>query len=268
MASRKRKISEEFYEIIEDFRKELCLDDPGIMPPLSHPVFQQLANMFNVSHKVIYLRIKSYKAKNGLLGKEEHTAVDISENQYEQNIDSRSHEEKFEDEITIKLDSKELEQIVPDQRIYENDKYKRVEKTLKPGWTDVICQALWREVKLICCLSFKHVNVTGSGFTTNGNCKECNCNCSVTSNEDFSLLYVKIKPGLKNIVHKQKRKVMGLRRTEIAKSMSIKTATVFRNETANYLMDDDDAEPAILPNTGNHKTTKLRNHKKKGLCLW
>lgn len=250
MANKRKKVDDEFYSGIEEFSDELGLNREG-MVEWPDPIWEKMAKKFNISKKAFYLRIKTFKKKNRLL---KVNADHDSDGECV--MDKTRSDDEENNELTIVLDPKELEKILPHERIYKDDNKTRVEKTLKPGWTDVICDVLWRKIKLSCCLSFKKVDVTSNGFKTNGICKECNFVCIVHSSEDFTSLYVQITPGLKNYPHKIKRKVTGTRRAEIATSMNSRTATVVRNEMANNLMEDGDDEPATIPNTGNSHTTE------------
>lgn len=244
----KRKIPISFYETLEEYKSQLFLNDQE-MPPMSSPVYSEIGKLCNISDKTVYLRVKRLKEKNKLM----KPAENHSENIEEAEDDIRTYDSEDlddEDTTTITLKNNHMEDLVPSIKIYKGVSKDRRVTTLLPGWADVLCDVMWEELKIPCCLSFKKVNVTADGLNTVGVCTECSFKCRVQSSPDFSKLEITMQAGIANVVHVKKRKVTGKRRLMLGNEISDTKSQVFRNKMANKLMEDYDVEPATLPNTG------------------
>lgn len=250
MPKRKHSLNESqisFYEILERFGNDLFINEEK-MPPVSSDIFTKIGCMLNMSPKSVYLRIKRLKTKM-LENNEEENYQDIEPYVNDDNDDSNDDQE-YDDQVTITVEENTRKKFVPFRRYWKNTSGRtRTIKSLVPGWADVLCDLMWTNLKLPCCLSFKKVDLTSNGMTTNGVCGECNFKCHIQSTPDFSHLLVKMKNG-NDTNHIKKRKVSGQRRKEIAEQLQNQTAKRYINTLANNVMENGDPEPATIPNAG------------------
>lgn len=101
-------------------------------------------------------------------------------------------------------------------------------KTLiRQSWSNVVYDALYKEIKLPCALSFKRCTLSDTGFhvTIAGVCHECNSTfhgCIVNEPLPHTPVVMEctIKHFDESVKHSKKRQLKGERRTKIAKLMA------------------------------------------------
>lgn len=250
----KDRVVKSFNEIILEY-DDLQLDKPE-MVALDNPVYQLIADRIQVKKKeTVYLRIKRYK--QNFLFKTEKILLKpvLQSDQDEEREDVLNSSDGFENSVSVELTNIQSAKLKIIEKMYESKGRKRIYHILSPGWTDVLAEICWLNFKIQCALSFKNMK-QNAGFHVTGNCSECDLQCTVES-YDLKTLYIAIKKGDATVDHLKKRFVTGEKRKFISEKLQNNTAKVLRNKMAVELMEDEDVEPAIIPNSGKIKNITL-----------
>jgi len=136
---------------------------------------------------------------------------------------------------------------------------------LRPGWTDVIYNEIWKQLKIPCYYAFKSARINrnpGEVFLKiKGKCPECGAFFNAYSmhepnDEDINIKIHISSYDTTDIIHKKKRQLRKPERSHIVKDLHATSAYGWRREKANQLMIFGDVEPAHL-----YKETVLRKAK-------
>lgn len=156
-------------------------------------------------------------------------------------------------------------------KINNTDKY----TSLQPGWTDVIYNEIWKQLKIPCCYAFKSARINrnpGEIFLKiKGKCSECGAFFNAYSmhepNDEDTNIKIHISTyDTTDIVHKKKRQLRKPERSGVVKELRAISTYSWRREKANELMTFGDVEPAHLyDETVLRKAKQMDNDEKLGL---
>jgi len=126
--------------------------------------------------------------------------------------------------------------------------------SMLPGWTNVIYNEIWKQLKIPCCYSFKSAKVNrnpGEIFLKiKGKCPECSAlfnAYSMHEPDDENDMKIHISTyDTTDIVHKKKRQLRNPERSHVVKILHATSVYGWRRERANELMNFGDLEPANL----------------------
>lgn len=125
----------------------------------------------------------------------------------------------------------------------------------KPGWTDVIYNEIWTQLKLPCCFAFKSAKINcnpGDIFLKiKGRCSECGALFNAYSMEQPDNAKAKMAVHVstydtRDIMHTKKRHLRKVERNRIIKDLRATSAYAWRRQKANEIMSFGDVEPAHL----------------------
>lgn len=120
------------------------------------------------------------------------------------------------------------------QRIYES---------LKPGWTSILYEEIWAQLKIPCCYSFKHGRINKNDkfyLTVKGSCAECGApfHAYILDEPDpleKVILHLSTYDTT-NIQHDKKRQLRGVERDNAVKDLQGSSTYAWRREKAQKTM--------------------------------
>lgn len=147
--------------------------------------------------------------------------------------------------------------------------------SLRPGWTDIIFNEIWKQLKIPCCYTFKSAKINRNAgeifLKIKGKCPECGAFFNAYSlhepnNEDTNIQIHISTFDTTDIVHKKKRQLRKPERSRVVKDLRAMSAYGWRREKANEIMSFGDVEPAHLYNeTVLRKAKQTDNDEKLGV---
>ncbi|KOB64605.1 Uncharacterized protein OBRU01_23985 [Operophtera brumata] len=177
-----------------------------------------------------------------------------AENRAEDSTDSLTSSTSIK--VNLVISQEKWQTIAPQEKVYG----KRIYWKLRPGWTDVVAEALWMQQHLDCVFVFKNHNIFLSAIaklylTMEGLCRECNAKilCTIlkepSKNSDV-ILECNVE-GIRAVSQSgtKKRQLRGLRRLEVANFLidGGKDAVTWRRKEAGRIKKFGDKNPPILP---------------------
>ncbi|RVE40187.1 hypothetical protein evm_015163, partial [Chilo suppressalis] len=249
--------------VIYDKIKVLCfVDDSNNLLPYGHPVWQEAADLFKGEMQKDYIYLYLKQNRNGVFGRLHGETIESSTVDKSADItkDNAHHDENWSMEkiecalpplrVQISVSKSDWDKISSLIVEYEGREY----EVLASGWSDVVYDILWSELKLPCPYAFKNAKINrnpGEVFLTiKGNCSEChaiiNIYCVTKPTADGATFYISTFDS-RGIVHDKKRQLRGDRRQRIGKELQGKSTYAWRRDEAKKLMTFGDVIPANLP---------------------
>jgi hypothetical protein len=272
---------------------ENVVHEDGSIPGPSHDVWKMISSKLDCAIKPNYVYQQVKENRHDLLSKLlKHYNINIEDTLNLKT--SEKLEESDNDSSPSSIDSTTNEAEIKPKKtfqvhIQQNDweslkpiktKYRRKERgtlreisVLPPyKWENVLMELLWDQHKLPCPYTFLYSKVSTDSsireqyITIKASCKECKAEaegkifCEPQEGETV-VLHWRCQ-DTRNVVHKQKRWLTGVKRSEISQKLYRKSAHVFRCAMANELMDEKDLESPNL-----FSETVLRKAKQEGSDL-
>lgn len=124
---------------------------------------------------------------------------------------------------------------------------------LKPGWSDIIYDHIWNQLKLLYAFNFKNAKVNrtlGEIFLQiKGKCSECHTEINIYGTDEPTSEGIRQQISIydtRDVTHAKKRQLRGNKRKSIVKEVLAKSTYTWRRDKANELMKFGDVEPANL----------------------
>lgn len=135
---------------------------------------------------------------------------------------------------------------------------------LQSGLTDILYEAIWRDLKLPCPFSFRSETLSmseGSFLTIHAYCNECgnvfNAYAIQPPDPNSDLTLHVSTYDTRRIIHAKKRQLKGSQRKVVGQQLAAGTSTyALRRKTASRTMDFGDPEPANLYRENVYRKTK------------
>lgn len=177
--------------------------------------------------------------------------------------------------VTLVISQEKWQSIAPQEKKYG----KRIYWRLRPGWADVVAEAIWIQHHLDCVFVFKNhsifLSATAKFFLIiEGFCRECNakihCTLLKEPSKDCDVILECNVEGIRAASHSgtKRRQLRGIRRREVADFLidGGKDAVTWRRKEAARIKKFGDKNPPILPtNEVVRKAKEQRLLKKYGL---
>jgi len=213
-----------------------------------------------MSKSYVYMYIT--QNRNGILDKLYGKEIELSPQKISKNVsknesDSSIHSNWSMNELNtlaplrakVHISKYDWEKIDPHIVSYKNREY----EVLKTGWTDIIYEHIWKEIKIPCAFHFKNAKISripGDIFLKiKGKCSECNTEINIYSITEPAAegIYLHVSTyDTRDIVHTKKRQLRGNKRKCVVKDLYEKSTYQWRRDKANELMEFGDLEPAHL----------------------
>jgi len=281
-------------EIFESLKDLNFFNDKGHIVGLSDPIWKEAENALNkeLTKKYLYLYIS--QNRNGILERfqqaynvVEHTLSDSGDS-IDMNNQTKSTNESNESKhsnwsisspcrlkpwrTVIHLTKETWHNIITCETQHEiNKKY----TTLNPGWTNIIYDEIWKQLKLPCCYAFKSAKINripGEIYLKiKGTCAECGAHFNAYSmhgprDEDPYVVIHISTYDTRGITHNKKRQLRNIERSRVVKDLHATSAYGWRRERAKEIMTFGDIEPAHLYSESVlRKAKQLDDDKKLGL---
>lgn len=141
--------------------------------------------------------------------------------------------------------------------ISESDNRNKIRKTVAIGWSNKLNDIIWQKRRLKCAISFKRATPRNADILFTGSCKECGATIEAIFDLTTERLSVDITKYNQNVIHKKKRRITNYERQDIARLLDGKTAYAVQSKLADDLMNENDVEPAHLPNINTLRKIKF-----------
>lgn len=223
------------------------------------PIWQIAADLLDGAMSKCYLYIYITQNRNNILGtlygEDLHPIeCNISKNESHESISSNWPMNESKNILPplrteMHISKSEWDKIDPCTVSYKNRAY----EVLKPGWTDIIYEQIWKQIKIPCAFHFKNAKINhlpGDIFLQiRGKCSECNNEINIYSTNEPTTesMHLHISTyDTREIIHVKKRQLRGKTRKRVVKEITEKSTYTWRRDKANEVMEFGDMEPANL----------------------
>lgn len=137
----------------------------------------------------------------------------------------------------------------------------RVRTVVTNEWTPIMNDVLWRELRLPCVWSFKHVRYRTSDIFCEAKCAACNATLTISCVHGSYELDITLKKFDENIAHppNKKRRIRKAKKQEITEMLQKDSSHAVRSKLASQMMEYGDTEPAHLPSSNALRLMKHKN---------
>ncbi|KOB71910.1 Uncharacterized protein OBRU01_12803 [Operophtera brumata] len=239
------------------------IDDGGSLLPPSNEIFQIISEKMAekgslITPKHVYTIINNNRAgfRDMILKvfDVQEQVVSICENDGDYSAENRAEDstDTLTSSTSIKfnlvISQEKWQTIAPQEKVYG----KRIYWKLRPGWTDVVADALWMQHNLDCVFVFKNHNIFLSAIakfylTMEGFCRECNAKILCTILKEPSKNMLLFSNAMLRVL--EQRQLRGIQRLEVANFLidGGKDAVTWRRKEAGRIKKFGDKNPPILP---------------------
>lgn len=253
MPRKPKKSVSEIYEAL----KELHFLYEDKFKPYNDSIWQTASDLLNGTMTKCYIYMYITQNRNGILHKlygKNIVDFNTSKNVSDQSIHSNwsmneSNHILLSLRVEVHMSKCEWDKIDSCITSYKNREY----EVLKVGWTNIIYEHIWKQLKIPCAFHFKNAKIShipGDIFLKiKGRCSECNTEINIYSTNEPTAegihLYISTY-DTRDIIHVKKRQLRGNNRKNVVKEVLAESTYTWRRNKPNKLMDIGDMEPANL----------------------